>query len=243
MKELDENYKRLIMIRYILRNTNVSNKAELDREVKNMTLTRDTLIDLAEDIADCIDDWKGEKCDTPCISFTTLGRIMGVYGKIGKTVGGDILPSNLNRIAKYIGRLNWTSVVSMDSEDIEESMLREHKFAEDSGLLSQLDDGEDKYGTGLSRLISHNLLPKQIVDIRYGNGKLLRLKKLKEDDKFMVKYCDSRVLEKGWVISIPCFFVGVNVTGLDIRYNGDSIKDYYKSGGVVTSIKIVDDIW
>lgn len=243
MKELDETYKRLVKVRYTLRNSEISSKEQLDREVNNMTITNNSLVKIAEDIADYIDEWKGEDGDKPCISRITLGRMMGKFGKKGKTVGGDISRSNLDRIAKYIGRLNWTSVVSMDSEDIEESMLREHKFAEDSGILSQLDDGKDKYGIGLSRLISHNLIPGQIIDIRYGNGKLLRLKKLKEDDKFMVEYCDSKVLEKNWVISIPCFFVGVNVTGLDIRYNGDPIKDYYKSGGVVSSIKIVDDIW
>lgn len=240
MKELDENYKRLVKVRYAFRNSEISSKEQLDREVSNMTITNDSLVKIAEDIADCIDEWKGEDGDKPCISRITLGRMMG---KFGKDAEGEISRSNLDRIAKYIGRLNWKDVVSMDPEDIEISMLREHKLAEDSRILSQLDDGKDKYGIGLSRLISHNLIPGQIIDIRYGKGKLLKLKKLKEGDKFMVKYCDSKVLEKDWVISIPCFFVGVNVTGLDIRYNGDSIKDYYKSGGVVSSIKIVDDIW
>ncbi len=231
-------------MRYVLRTSkNISSKADLERKVDGISNSAGMPGKIAEDIADYIDEWKGEDGDKPCISRITLGRIMGVYGKIGKTVGGDISRSNLDRIAKYIGRLNWKDVVSMDPEDIENYMLREHKLAEDSCIMSQLDDGEDKFGTGLSRLISHNLLPKQIVDIRYGNGKLLKLKKLKEGDKFMVEYCDSKVLEKNWVISIPCFFVGVNVTGLDIRYNGDPIKDYYKSGGVITSIKIVDDIW
>lgn len=238
MKELDENYKRLVKAKYCLRTKTIISKNDLNREVKNIVINRETLISISEDIADCINEWKDDEMTKPCISHTTLGRMMGVYGKNAE---GEISRSNLDRIAKYIGRESWSDLSRDDWETIEEDMLREYKLAEDSGFKSQLDDGENNLGTGLRRLLSHNLLTKQIVNIHYGNGRQLQLQKLSEGDKFIVRYCDSKVLEKGWVISIPCFFVGVNIVGLDIRYNGDKIKDYYKSSGPITSIKVENE--
>lgn len=237
MKELDENYKRLIKARYALNNMNISNKEHLDREIKQMNIDRGLLIKIAEDISICINEWNDVEKTKPIFSHTTLGRIMGYYEN-----NGEIKPSNLDRIAKYIGRQNWNDLMTVDPESVEMEILKKSVLAEDI-IMSVMDNGENTTNSGLRRLLSHNLQKKQVVEVFYGKGRKLVLEKLSEAERFMIKYCDSDVLRKGCCISIPFFFVGVNVVGLDVRYNNIQIKAYYKSGGVITSIKVVNGMW
>lgn len=237
MKRLDNEFKRLVMVKYILRNLDVCNEEELEREVKDMKINRLLLIKLAEDISNCIDEWKDEEKTKPFFSLTTLGRIMGYYPN-----KGEIKFSNLDRIAKYIGCADWPDLVMVASEDIESKMLRDTKLEEEN-IMSVMDDGKSTHGSGLRRLLSHNLKKKQLVEVFYGKGRRLLLEKLDGIDRFIVRYCDSDVLKVGRSITIPFFFVGVNIVGLDICENGDPVNSYYKSGGVITTIRVINDLW
>lgn len=228
MKHLDENYRKLVIEKYITRNSDISDKEELEQRAANTTVNRALIIDIAKDIAKCIDDWRDEDKTVPFFSYTTLARIMGHIKN-----ANEIKPDNLDRIARYLGLQNWAELASVDAEAI----------LEKDNIMSVMDDGERAHGCGLRRLLSHNLQKGQIVEVCYGKGRQLVLEKLSGADRFKIRYCDSDVLKEGRDITIPFFFVGVNVVGLDVCENQVQVKAYYKSGGVITSIKVLNSMW
>lgn len=249
MKELDNEYKRLIKIRYVLNNIKVRNKEDLERKVEGISDSAGMLKKIAEDIAKSLNEWKikekvkasaieedkkEEEKKVPCISRITLGRMMGAYDNDG---GKGFARPNLNRIAKYIGRNSWDDLTAVDAEYVEREMLCNHDI-EKTAIVSSIDYKDTRIGPGKHHLLSYNVKKGNIVNIRYGDGLLLKLKKHNDDDEFIIQHCDSKVLKKGWVIRIPLFYVGVNVTGFQICFRGFRIKDCYKSRDVIKSIEV-----
>lgn len=267
MKELDNEYKRLIMIRYVLNNFKVRNKEDLEREVEGISNLDGLLAKIADDIANELKEWKTKKKGKtkeegktekevktsvteevktsaieeekkedkkekrPCVGRVTLGRMMGKYP------GKGISMANLDRIAKYIGRANWDDLTAVGAEHAEWEMLCNNDISK-TAIISSIDYKDTRVGPGLHHLLSHNINKGMIVDIRYGDGLLLKLKKHNDDDEFIIQHCDSKVLKKGWAIRIPLFYVGVNVTGFQISSHGLRMKDCYKSRDVIKSIEV-----
>lgn len=232
--ELDNEYKMLIKMKYILNTKDVIDMSDLKNQVKNLVLDSKTLEDICENISDEIDERKKNDDDKPCISRITLARMFGIIQ------GTGISKSNKDRIAKYLGCQNWNELVAKGPESVRALMLRTHQFEVAQEMRSSLagDDGSGLYGSNLSRLISHNVEAKNIVNIVLVNNKKMRLKKLKED-RYRIESCDSKVLKKGYTIYIPAFFVGVHLTGLYIKdETGMQVKTYYKSSGEIKGISM-----
>lgn len=236
IQKLDENYRRLVIMRYLLNKESFRSREELDNAIEGIVLSKALRSDMAEDISEAINEWKG---DSPCISVTSLGRWLGVDEAVS-----NITQNNLDRIAKYLLCDNWHQAVQFGAEIIEKRILKHNDFAEAEEMISRGNDTtESPMQTGLQRLLSRTLKKGQSVEVYYGAQRRIVLKRLTEDDRFMVVSCDSKILTKDMCLTIQAFFLGVNLTGIDVTLNGKEVKTFYKSGGTIKSIRVINDEW
>lgn len=228
MEVLDPEYRRLIKMRYILRSEDdILDKEMLEQKVNQLDLDSQVLELLAKDMS----DYK----DSSNISRSSVGRWMGKYA-----VKSNISKSNLACIAKYLLCNNWDELHTLTPENVEQRLLKEHGLVMAESLKS-MDSRIDNTSFGIHRIISHNVLPGKVIEVRYGNkNKLLRLKKLNSPDRYIILECKSNVINPKWTISIPAILLGVNVVGIDIKNNNVDVKSIYKSSGPVNSIKFID---
>lgn len=236
MERLDKEYRQLVIMRFLLNKETYNSREALVNAIDGTVIDKSFLRDLAEDISESINEWKG---DSPCFGATSLGRWLGAYA-----TATNITKNNLDRIAKYLLCDNWLQLTQYGEELIEERILKHNEFAVAEELISRADDSaESPMRVGLQRLLSRNLLKGQKVEVYYGAMRRIVLKKLTESDRFMVEACDSKILTKGMCLTIQAFFLGVSLTGIDIMLNGKEVKTFYKSGGTITSIKVINDGW
>ncbi|MDO4194604.1 MAG: hypothetical protein Q4D33_00470 [Prevotellaceae bacterium] len=236
MKELSEEYKRLVFLRYLSRTQNITNSEQLDITVKNMTVTVNLLNDVAVDVSECIGDWKDKENRKPCFGRTTFERIMGRHGNNRQS---EIKTANLDRIAKYLGCMSWADLLNHNIEDLEADIISHERDA----FISQMCDKENINRPGLRRLHARNVDAGQIVSVCYGNVKRLKLKKLEKGEyRFLVQYSDSQKLQNEYAITIPFFYKGVNIVGTDVSYHNIPINTFYKSGGVIESITVEEKL-
>lgn len=236
MERLDKEYRQLVIMRFLLNKETYNSREALVNAIDGTVIDKSFLRDLAEDISESINEWKG---DSPCFGVTSLGRWLGAYA-----TETNITKNNLDRIAKYLLCDNWLQLTQFGEELIEERILKHNEFAVAEELISRASDtAESPMRVGLQRLLSRNLLKGQKVEVYYGAQRRIVLKKLSEGDRFKVEACDSKILAEGMCLTIQAFFLGVNLTGIDISLNGKEIKTFYKSGGAITSIKVINDGW
>lgn len=232
MKNLSPEYVRLVKMRYVLNTQDIADIDDLNQSINNITITKTTLCSIAENIADMINEWKG---DSPCIGATTLGRMFGVYSS-----HGNLSRSNCDRIAKYLGYRNWGDIIGRKQEDMEAELIRKYSTQLDQEIVSKGYDDQYAYlSNAINRLLSKDVFENTVLEITYGNRKTLRLRKLKEEFRYMVEYCDSKVITQGMCLSIPVMFVGAHILGFDVTENKQPVKSYYKSGGLINEIKLL----
>lgn len=239
MQRLDKEYRQLVKMRFLLNMEEFTTREKLEDAIANKVIDKKFIHELADDIADTLNDWK--KGNKPCISATSLGRWM----TDSYQAGGDITKNNLDRIAKYLLCKSWGDLLGYNIEMLEERILKEHQLVESEMMISRASNeaSENPIRVGLQHLLSRNLLKGQKVEVYYGAQRRIVLKRLTEDDRFMVVSCDSKILTKDMCLTIQAFFLGVNLTGIDITLNGKEVKTFYKSGGTITSIKVINDEW
>lgn len=239
MQRLDKEYRQLVKMRFLLRTEEFATRERLEDAIANKVIDKKFIQELADDIADSLNDWKADK--QPCISATSLCRWMIDSYK----AGGDITKNNLDRIAKYLLCKSWGDLLGYNIEQLKEHILKEHQLVESEMMISRASNEafENPMRVGLQHLLSRNLLKGQKVEVYYGAQRRIVLKKLTESDRFKVEACDSKILTKGMCLTIQAFFLGVNLTGIDITLNGKEVKTFYKSGGTITSIKVINDEW
>lgn len=232
MRQLSPEYVRLVKMRYVLNTQDIADINDLNASIDNLTISKNRLVDISENIATTINEWKG---NSPCIGATTLGRMFGVYSS-----NGDISRSNCDRIAKYIGYKDWYDIIGRKIEDIEANIIKNNSLKLEQEMVSRGYDNTRHYlSNAISRLLARDVLAGTMLDITYGNQKVLRLRKLKDEFRYMVEYCDSKVLTQGMCLSIPVMFVGAHILGFDVTENKQPVKSYYKSGGDIKEIRIV----
>lgn len=239
MQRLDKEYRRLVIMRFLLNMEEFATRKKLEDAIANKVIDKKFIHELADDIADTLNDWKAGK--QPCISATSLCRWMIDSYK----AGSEITKNNLDRIAKYLLCKSWGDLLGYNIEQLEDRILKEHQLVESEMMISRASNEtfENPIRVGLQHLLSRNLLKGQKVEVYYGAQRRIVLKRLTEDDRFMVVSCDSKILTKDMCLTIQAFFLGVNLTGIDITLNGKEVKTFYKSGGTITSIKVINDEW
>lgn len=236
MQRLDKEYRRLVIMRFLLNKESYESREALDYAIAGTVIDKSFLRELAEDISAAINEWRG---DSPCFGVTSLGRWLGAYA-----TETNITKNNLNRIAKYLLCESWLQLTQFGEELIEERILKHNVFAEAEEMISRANDSSGStMQMGLQHLLSRNLLKGQKVEVYYGAQRRIVLKRLTESDRFKVEACDSKILTKGMCLTIQAFFLGVNLTGIDIMLNGKEVKTFYKSGGTIKSIKVISDEW
>lgn len=232
MKYLSPEYVRLVKMRYVLNTQDIADINDLNASIDNLTISKKRLVDISENISVTINEWKG---DSPCIGATTLGRMFGVYSS-----NGDISRSNCDRIAKYIGCKDWHDIIGRKVENIEANIIKNNSLELEQEIMSRgYDAPRQPLSNAISRLLARDVLAGTLLDITYGNRKALRLRKLKEEFRYMVEYCDSKVITQGMCLSIPVMFVGAHILGFDVTENKQPVKSYYKSGGLINEIKLL----
>lgn len=232
MRKLSPEYVRLVKMRYVLNIQDIADINDLNASIDNLTISKKRLVDISENISVTINEWKG---DSPCIGATTLGRMFGVYSS-----NGDISRSNCDRIAKYIGCKDWHDIIGRKVENIEANIIKNNSLELEQEIMSRgYDDTRQPLSNAISRLLARDVLAGTVLDITYGNRKALRLRKLKEEFRYMVEYCDSKVITQGMCLSIPVMFVGAHILGFDVTENKQPVKSYYKSGGLINEIKLL----